>query len=340
MVGVAIYIHDPEEWPDSLPLTVQDKRESALEAVKGWCEPVTKLVSLFPETLEKWALFDMFEYPLRNYNFDRIALAGDAAHASSPHHGAGASYGIVDDLCLCTLLDLARSAIATKGVEKNAALRYVFETYDEVRRGPTQWLVNSSRRICDLYEQPEWGDPVKRVKAETCFEEIKERSFKVWYFNSNEMVKQTIESYKKRLLGIGCVLDNNTTNKSSLSGGSQANGNPFSLKSNLPEIDWLVQIPDHAGMLQARLDNLESHMSNTKEQVARGKLIVAGPSLSAMDIWAPGNQRKMTGSVQIIRARNEDEVFRTLLQDPFAKQGVWNLQRVTLQPMRVGVAKA
>lgn len=79
------------------------------------------------------------------------------------------------------------------------ALETAFQTFDAVRRKRTQWLVNSSRRVCDLYHQPEWADPRRWVKAETCFEEIRDRSYKIWNFDVNEMVRKTVAEYEVRL---------------------------------------------------------------------------------------------------------------------------------------------
>ncbi|KAJ5486213.1 hypothetical protein N7530_000513 [Penicillium desertorum] len=47
-----------------------------------------------------------------------------------------------------------------------------------MRRTRTQWLVDSSRWIWDLFQQPDWADPVKKVKAGSCFGEFEDRSFK------------------------------------------------------------------------------------------------------------------------------------------------------------------
>ncbi len=126
-----------------------------------------------------WAVFDLLEYPIPFYNRGRICLAGDAAHAPSPHHGAGAGMGIEDALCLSVLMSEVMTSIRHNPASKEQALITAFETYDKVRRTRSQWLVNSSRRMCDLHHQEEWGDPTKWLKAETCFEEIKDRSYKI-----------------------------------------------------------------------------------------------------------------------------------------------------------------
>ncbi|KNG83910.1 hypothetical protein ANOM_008141 [Aspergillus nomiae NRRL 13137] len=177
-IGATVVVSDPNDWPQDKPTTARASRKDVSEALAGWCTPVRNLVELFPEELDQWALFDLFEYPVPKYNKGRVCLMGDAAHASSPHHGAGASFG--------------RTSKAT-------ALRTAFETYDKIRRTRTQWLVNSSRRVCDLFQQPEWANPAKRVKTESCFEEVKDRSFKIWHFDSAAMVDDTIREYRESM---------------------------------------------------------------------------------------------------------------------------------------------
>ncbi|KAL4749589.1 hypothetical protein BDW72DRAFT_214005 [Aspergillus terricola var. indicus] len=198
-IGATVVVSDPNVWPLDKPTTARASRKEVSEALANWSLPVRNLVDLFPEELDQWALFDLFEYPVPQYNKGRVCLVGDAAHASSPHHGAGASFGVEDALCLCTIMSELTMELHQHSLNKVEALRAAFETYDKVRRTRTQWLVNSSRRVCDLFQQPEWADPAKRVKAESCFEEVKDRSFKIWHFDSAAMVDETIQEYRTRL---------------------------------------------------------------------------------------------------------------------------------------------
>ncbi|OGM39934.1 monooxygenase [Aspergillus bombycis] len=198
-IGATVVASDPNDWPQDKPTTARASRKDVSEALAGWCTPVRNLVELFPEELDQWALFDLFEYPVPKYNKGRVCLMGDAAHASSPHHGAGASFGIEDALCMSTLMSELIMDLREHHTSKATVLRAAFETYDKIRRTRTQWLVNSSRRVCDLFQQPEWANPAKRVKTESCFEEVKDRSFKIWHFNSAAMVDDTIREYRESM---------------------------------------------------------------------------------------------------------------------------------------------
>ncbi|OAA36870.1 hypothetical protein NOR_07390 [Metarhizium rileyi] len=198
-INVAVFLSDEKPWSGDGTMVAEGSRDEVEAALHGWHPTVLNLIKLLPEKLTTWGLFDMWEYPAPKYNKGCVCLAGDAAHAASPHHGAGACLGVEDALCLTTLLGQVCKAPTTSARDLTTALEVAFEAFDAVRRRRTQWLVNSSRRVCDLYHQSEWADPNRWTKADTCFEEIRDRSYKIWHFDADEMVEQTLREYKSRL---------------------------------------------------------------------------------------------------------------------------------------------
>ena len=54
--------------------------------------PFADIASLYrlEPNLDCWAIFDTGAHPMPAYNKGRVCCVGDAAHATSPHHGAGA----------------------------------------------------------------------------------------------------------------------------------------------------------------------------------------------------------------------------------------------------------
>ncbi|CAD0100777.1 unnamed protein product, partial [Aureobasidium mustum] len=199
VINATAFISDPDDWPSDRLLVAPGSRDDLVHAFRNWNPCVRDTIAMFPEKLEKWAVFDLCEYPVPYYNKGKICLAGDAAHASSPHHGAGACMGVEDALCLSTLVDMINTSLAEGRTDKDHALKAAFETYNCVRRARSQWLVNSSRRVCDLYHQEEWAHSKRWTKAETCFEEIKDRSQKIWHFDFAAMVADTIVDFERRL---------------------------------------------------------------------------------------------------------------------------------------------
>ncbi|THC94145.1 hypothetical protein EYZ11_006394 [Aspergillus tanneri] len=200
MVNVAAFVSDPHEWSDKTSLVGPATRKEAMRCFADWNPCLRGLIGFLPENIDRWAMFDTYDYPAPFFSRDKICLVGDAAHAAVPHHGAGASIGVEDALCLATLL--AEVWVSTRGKSstiRNQAVAAAFDTYDGIRRFRAQWFVDSSRRVCDLYQQPEWADAQRRLKAETCFEEIKDRSHKIWHFDWNNMLEEAIQTYRQKM---------------------------------------------------------------------------------------------------------------------------------------------
>lgn len=93
----------------------------------------------------QWAIFHLGDNPVPNFAKGSLCLVGDAAHATSPHHGAGAGLCIEDSAILADLL-------ADERVQSTQDIESVFATFDEVRRDRGHWLVQSSQRIGNCYE--------------------------------------------------------------------------------------------------------------------------------------------------------------------------------------------
>ena len=114
-----------------------------------------------PADTVKWAIFDLGDHPVPAFYKGRICISGDAAHATSPHHGAGAGFCIEDSAVMAELL-------ADERVQSGKDLEAVFAAFDASRKERGQWLVQSSRRIGDCYE---WraegvGKNFKMIEAE------------------------------------------------------------------------------------------------------------------------------------------------------------------------------
>ena len=79
------------------------------------------------------------------YNKGRLCVAGDAAHASSPHCGAGGGLALEDAALLCELF-------ADPSIQTLDDVEVALSVYDKARRPRTQWLVENSRATGDLYD--------------------------------------------------------------------------------------------------------------------------------------------------------------------------------------------
>jgi salicylate hydroxylase len=209
LINIVAFVDEPNDWtrhgevdPEgdrynskNNSMVAPATRDEVAAAFSAWGPTVRKIISLLPQELDKWAIFDTYDHPLPTYTMGRVCLAGDAAHASSPHHGAGAGIGVEDALALCTLLERVFRRDQTEqfsgfGVER------AFIIYDTLRRERSQWLVASSREVCDMYE---WRHPDTGTDMEKCLAEITERSHKLWYFDIDGMLNDLNRSCLREL---------------------------------------------------------------------------------------------------------------------------------------------
>ena len=125
---------EDEKWV--LPIERRDMEED----FTGWGDSVKKILSLM-EKPDVWALFDY--PPAKTYHKGRTCLMGDAAHASTPHQGAGAGMALEDAFVLSRLLGR---------LEKEDDLENAFYAFDAMRRPRTQKLVTTSRDAGEVYD--------------------------------------------------------------------------------------------------------------------------------------------------------------------------------------------
>ncbi|KAB8437406.1 hypothetical protein FH972_025084 [Carpinus fangiana] len=106
-----------------------------------------------------------------------------------------------------------------------------------------------------------------------------------------------------------------------------------------PLYNWLAQLPYKPSEVQARVSNFQDHLAYIKSQVAAGKITMAGPTFSSQPSSPEDAQTKGSGSVRVVNASTEEEAWALVKGDPFAKTGVWDLEKSTLLPMKVAVVK-
>ena len=153
---------------------------------------MTELMTLLPEQVSRWAIFDTADHPAPTYASGRVCIAGDAAHAAAPFHGAGAGMGVEDALVLAELLaHVAARPAKGRPQQLAAALR----AYSGERLERTHWLVQSSREMGDMYQ---WryapvGEDGAKFKAEHT-----QRTRKIWDFDVNAMVDRAKKDFEKQ----------------------------------------------------------------------------------------------------------------------------------------------
>lgn len=158
-LNVVAFRSDAGAWADPERLTRTGTRDEALRDFAGWGAPVRRLLGMCDATLPVWAIFDL-GHPAPSFARGRVALLGDAAHATSPHNGAGAGMGIEDAAVLGAIL---ASAHVTRPEHLAAAL----EAYDAARRERGHWLVRASRELGRIYDwQGPHGDDMRAIERQ------------------------------------------------------------------------------------------------------------------------------------------------------------------------------
>lgn len=136
---VAFSTKSDGKWDDERWVLPMDHAELETD-FQNWDQSVKNILSLM-EHPDLWALFD---YPPANTYFKgRLCLSGDAAHASTPHQGAGAGMALEDAYVMSNLLGAVR---------ESTQIESAFAAFDQVRRPRTQRLVRTSREAGELYE--------------------------------------------------------------------------------------------------------------------------------------------------------------------------------------------
>ena len=129
-----IAAREQHEWNDPNWILPADEK-AVQEEFKNTGEPMRRIVSLVRKP-QKWSLW---HHPATTTFYrGRLALIGDAAHASTPHQGAGAGSAFEDSLILSRLL-------ADNSVQNAGDIEKAFEAYDSIRRPRTLRVVNTSR---------------------------------------------------------------------------------------------------------------------------------------------------------------------------------------------------
>lgn len=192
--NVFFFLHDPQPWPDVHKTTLDANKSELLPSLSRWGAGIRALADKLPEKLFKWAIFDMADHPADRYAQGQVALVGDAAHASSPFHGAGACMGVEDALVLVTVLNKAREQAGRFG--KPRVVKAALQAYSSVRLVRSQWLVSSSRDMGDIYQ---WRYPTSGRDAANIKSEIESRSRKIWDFNVDGMMAEALQEYDRNL---------------------------------------------------------------------------------------------------------------------------------------------
>lgn len=194
VLNTTTVIYTPEPWSHGEKMVAPATRDEVTEVFKDWSPPVRDLIARFPEKLHKWGIFDMAEHPAPTYASGRVAIVGDAAHASTPFLGAGGAMGIEDALAMASAMYLVSQSSLALATSIPAAL----QAFSAVRLERSQWLVQSSREMGVIFQ---WRDPSSGNDGEKFRIEAEQRTSKVWDFDVDGMVDQVRAEFEQKAAG-------------------------------------------------------------------------------------------------------------------------------------------
>jgi salicylate hydroxylase len=157
-----------ETWNNEKWVVSTSKEEMEADFA-GWGGHVEKIVRAMQKP-DIWALF--MHKPCNTYTKGRVCLLGDAAHATTPHQGAGAGMCIEDSYIMANLIKEAKSV---------DDLPRAFRAFDQVRRERTQENVVTSRDAGMLYDFELLGDDLDKIQ-----ENVLNRMHWIWDIDLEE----------------------------------------------------------------------------------------------------------------------------------------------------------
>lgn len=137
----------PEGQTDS----AAGRKQDVLERFARFPDPIPRLIE---ETAEE-EIFrnDISDIdPMEKWGEGRVTLLGDAAHATTPNMGRGASEAIEDAAVLAECLS------GLEALDDGEALCRALRDYEQRRMGPTAKIQSGARRIGNMAS---WRDPVR-----------------------------------------------------------------------------------------------------------------------------------------------------------------------------------
>ncbi|KAJ4365610.1 hypothetical protein N0V83_008230 [Neocucurbitaria cava] len=161
-----------DTWDDEKWVVTTSKEDMDADYAQ-WGPHVQKIVGAMQKP-DIWALF--MHPPCNTYTKGRVCLLGDAAHATTPHQGAGAGMCIEDSYILANLIKEAKDV---KEVQK------AFVAFDAVRRERTQKNVKTSKDAGMMYDFELFGDDLDEIE-----ENFLNRMGWIWNVDLEEQLSQ------------------------------------------------------------------------------------------------------------------------------------------------------
>ncbi|MBF7071562.1 YciI family protein [Aliarcobacter butzleri] len=91
-------------------------------------------------------------------------------------------------------------------------------------------------------------------------------------------------------------------------------------------MQYLVIAYDNDGALERRLESREAHIEGARKLMSEGKIIDAGALIE---------DDMMVGSTLFVNFENDEEIDEWLLNEPYVKNNVWNMNEFQMVPVKL-----
>ncbi|KIM41421.1 hypothetical protein M413DRAFT_445432 [Hebeloma cylindrosporum] len=196
LVNIVAFSTDPGKRGTSYPgpTTSPCTQEEILNLFDGWEAEVQALLRCI-EKPTKWAIREL--HPMPRYSHHRVILGGDAAHAMTPHQGAGAGQAVEDAYILASLI--CANLRGNKIIE--VPIARISEIYNAVRHPMGNHVLKASQEtgmLCELvapgFEEVKEGDTeVPLEKLAELFELVGKNWDWVWKESAEDGRRRALE---------------------------------------------------------------------------------------------------------------------------------------------------
>ncbi|KAI8946582.1 hypothetical protein F4801DRAFT_583244 [Xylaria longipes] len=100
------------------------------------------------------------------------------------------------------------------------------------------------------------------------------------------------------------------------------------------KFEWLVVVPDKAGMEEKRKEIRAQHLEGVKPLAASGFIKTGGALLNEKPEGDDASKFSFYGSSLVCVASSKEEIFEVLRKDIYATTGVWDLDNVQIWPAK------
>ncbi|KAI5476416.1 salicylate hydroxylase [Pseudohyphozyma bogoriensis] len=191
LINIVAFVNDPEHLKlkgRTGPWAESGEQAELLADYAGFNESCVQLL----KAIDKPSIWGIFALPpIETISDERIVLIGDAAHAMTPHQGAGAGQAIEDGLFISSIISSATITNAPLS-DRPSKIQFAINAYAQVRHPRGEKVQSTSRENGLLYNfkgVSGEGSDVEKIK-----QTLVPRLDWIWEYDTEKALKETLAS--------------------------------------------------------------------------------------------------------------------------------------------------